>query len=187
MGQEYWVFHMTGGHTRHIKVFSFVCGIFSSCIVPGTKLLLQLYRQAWHEVSDALHGGVDETWGHSRASWEVATPSDQSTSPGALPYQSPSQKQFFWGLWRTMMKFIFYKFCIIPSFWTFQRPNTFFLWTFCGKIELNPGINEMKSASEDIFINVYKNWPTSETMWFDRAPLVLSGYVEERWSIRGCQ
>ena len=62
------VFHMTGGHTRHIKVFSFVCGIFSSCIVPGTKLLLQLYRQAWHEVSDALHGGVDETWGHSRAS-----------------------------------------------------------------------------------------------------------------------
>ena len=131
MGQNYWVFHMTGGHTRHNKVFSFVCGIFSSCIVPGTKLLLQLYRQAWHEVSDALHGGVDETWGHSRASWEVATPSDQSTSPGALPYQSPSQKQFFWGLWRTMMKFIFYKFCIIPSFWTFQRPVFFLVDLLC--------------------------------------------------------
>ena len=67
------------------------------------------------------------------------------------------------------------------------RDPCFFLWTYCAKIELNPGINEMKSASEDIFLNVYRNWPTSETMWFDRAPLVLSGYVEERWSIRGCQ
>ena len=35
------------------------------------------------------------TGGHSRTPWEVATPSDQSTSPGAPQHQSPSKKQIF--------------------------------------------------------------------------------------------